>query len=128
MPPFGAPLKILKETNNTRSGARWYKTGPVAGRAFTPPSRLVPIEGADGTRRQMRRVRVSPDNKYVVVSANQDTGRQARLRVLPRRRRGVGVRARHRQGHAHVPDRRWLRVHRGVSLNVCDRPDGGAVR
>jgi DNA-binding beta-propeller fold protein YncE len=34
--------------------------------------RTVPIEGADGTRKQMRRVRVSPDNRYVVVSSNQD--------------------------------------------------------
>jgi DNA-binding beta-propeller fold protein YncE len=34
--------------------------------------RAVKIDGADGTRRQMRRVRVSPDNKYVVVSSNQD--------------------------------------------------------
>jgi DNA-binding beta-propeller fold protein YncE len=32
----------------------------------------VAIEGADGSRRQMRRVRVSPDNRYVVVSSNQD--------------------------------------------------------
>lgn len=35
-------------------------------------TRTVLIEGADGTRRQMRRVRVSPDNRYVVVSSNQD--------------------------------------------------------
>src|SRR5262245_14787878 len=34
--------------------------------------RTVPIEGADASKRQMRRVRVSPDNKYVVVSSNQD--------------------------------------------------------
>jgi sugar lactone lactonase YvrE len=34
--------------------------------------RTVPIDGADGSKRQMRRVRVSPDNKYVVVSSNQD--------------------------------------------------------
>lgn len=34
--------------------------------------RTVPIDGADGSRRQMRRVRVSPDNKHVVVSSNQD--------------------------------------------------------
>jgi DNA-binding beta-propeller fold protein YncE len=32
----------------------------------------VPIEGADASRKQMRRVRVSPDNRYVVVSSNQD--------------------------------------------------------
>ena len=32
----------------------------------------VPIEGADGSRKQMRRVRVSPDNRHVVVSSNQD--------------------------------------------------------
>jgi DNA-binding beta-propeller fold protein YncE len=32
----------------------------------------VPIEGADGSKRQMRRVRVSPDNRYVVVTSNQD--------------------------------------------------------
>jgi DNA-binding beta-propeller fold protein YncE len=34
--------------------------------------RAVPIAGADASRRQMRRVRVSPDNRYVVVSSNQD--------------------------------------------------------
>ena len=34
--------------------------------------RTVPIGGADGSRRQMRRVRVSPDSKHVVVSSNQD--------------------------------------------------------
>jgi DNA-binding beta-propeller fold protein YncE len=35
-------------------------------------TRTVPIDGADGSRRQMRRVRVSPDNKYLAVSSNQD--------------------------------------------------------
>lgn len=34
--------------------------------------RTVPIAGADASKRQMRRVRVSPDNRYVVVSSNQD--------------------------------------------------------
>jgi DNA-binding beta-propeller fold protein YncE len=34
--------------------------------------RTVAIDGADGSKRQMRRVRVSPDNQYVVVSSNQD--------------------------------------------------------
>ena len=34
--------------------------------------RAVPIEGADASKKQMRRVRVSPDNKYLVVSSNQD--------------------------------------------------------
>jgi DNA-binding beta-propeller fold protein YncE len=32
----------------------------------------VPIEGANASKKQMRRVRVSPDNKFVVVSSNQD--------------------------------------------------------
>ncbi len=32
----------------------------------------VAIEGSNGAKRQMRRVRVSPDNGYVVVSAHQD--------------------------------------------------------
>ena len=109
--------------------------------------RTVPIEGANAERKQMRRVRVSPDNAYVVVSSNQDAhaaiyqrrraqtdrldphqkiadgfrlrpGRQARLCLLPRRRRSVRVRACHRPGHAHVPDRGRLRVHRGVSLST----------
>lgn len=35
-------------------------------------TRIVAIDGADGSRRQMRRVRVSPDNNYVLVSSNQD--------------------------------------------------------
>jgi DNA-binding beta-propeller fold protein YncE len=34
--------------------------------------RTVAIDGADGSKRQMRRVRVSPDNRYVAVSSNQD--------------------------------------------------------
>jgi DNA-binding beta-propeller fold protein YncE len=34
--------------------------------------RTVPIVGANAGKKQMRRVRVSPDNKYVVVSSNQD--------------------------------------------------------
>ena len=34
--------------------------------------RTVLIAGADGSTRQMRRVRVSPDNRYVLVSSNQD--------------------------------------------------------
>jgi DNA-binding beta-propeller fold protein YncE len=34
--------------------------------------RTVAIDGADGAKRQMRRARVSPDNRYVVVSSNQD--------------------------------------------------------
>ncbi len=32
----------------------------------------VPVEGADAAKKQMRRVRVSPDNRHVVVSSNQD--------------------------------------------------------
>jgi DNA-binding beta-propeller fold protein YncE len=34
--------------------------------------RTVPIDGANAAKKQMRRVRVSPDNRYVVVSSNQD--------------------------------------------------------
>ena len=41
-------------------------------RAHACRHRTVPIDGADGQKRQMRRVRVSPDNAYVVVSSNQD--------------------------------------------------------
>jgi DNA-binding beta-propeller fold protein YncE len=32
----------------------------------------IPIEGADSSKKQMRRVRVSPDSKHIVVSSNQD--------------------------------------------------------
>ena len=35
-------------------------------------TRTVPIDGANAERKQMRRVRVAPDNSYVVVSSNQD--------------------------------------------------------
>jgi len=35
-------------------------------------TRTVPIDGANPQKKQMRRVRVSPDNKFVVVSSNQD--------------------------------------------------------
>ncbi len=34
--------------------------------------RTIVIDGADGAKKQMRRVRVSPDGAYVVVSSNQD--------------------------------------------------------
>jgi DNA-binding beta-propeller fold protein YncE len=34
--------------------------------------RTVPIAGTEGTAPQMRRVRVAPDNRYVVVSCNKD--------------------------------------------------------
>jgi DNA-binding beta-propeller fold protein YncE len=34
--------------------------------------RVIAIDGADGGVPQMRRVRVSPDNRYVVVSSNKD--------------------------------------------------------
>jgi DNA-binding beta-propeller fold protein YncE len=34
--------------------------------------RTVPIDGANPEKKQMRRVRVSPDNAYIVVSSNQD--------------------------------------------------------
>jgi DNA-binding beta-propeller fold protein YncE len=33
---------------------------------------IIAIDGADASRKQMRRVRVSPDGKYAVVSSNQD--------------------------------------------------------
>jgi DNA-binding beta-propeller fold protein YncE len=35
-------------------------------------TRVVPIDGANAQKKQMRRVRVSPDGAYVVVSSNQD--------------------------------------------------------
>jgi DNA-binding beta-propeller fold protein YncE len=35
-------------------------------------TRTVPIIGANAEKKQMRRVRVSPDNRYIVVSSNQD--------------------------------------------------------
>ena len=37
-----------------------------------PCGKPLPIDGADAAKKQMRRVRVSPDNNYVVVSSNQD--------------------------------------------------------
>ena len=41
-------------------------------RARHAVTRTVPIDGANPDKKQMRRVRVSPDNDYVVVSSNQD--------------------------------------------------------
>ena len=41
-------------------------------RASHAVTRTVPIDGANPEKKQMRRVRVSPDNNYVVVSSNQD--------------------------------------------------------
>lgn len=61
--PDGATLYVCAQT-----AAEFY----VIDAATHAVTRTVPIDGADGSRRQMRRVRVSPDNKYVVVSSNQD--------------------------------------------------------
>ena len=47
--------------------------------------RTVPIEGANAAKPQMRRVRVSPDNRYVVVSSNQDHSRRDLRRRWRRR-------------------------------------------
>lgn len=61
--PDGAMLYVCAQT-----AAEFYAIDA----ASHAVARTVPIDGADGSRRQMRRVRVSPDNKYVVVSSNQD--------------------------------------------------------
>jgi len=59
-------------------GATVYVCGQTAAELYVIDARTqaltrtVPIDGADASRRQMRRVRVSPDNRYVVVSSNQD--------------------------------------------------------
>jgi YVTN family beta-propeller protein len=61
--PDGARLYVCAQT-----AAEFYvidaKTNAVI--------RTVPIDGADAAKKQMRRVRVSPDNQHVVVSSNQD--------------------------------------------------------
>src|SRR5262245_14319205 len=61
--PDGAKLYVCAQ-----SAAEFY----VIDAATHAVARTVAIDGADGTRRQMRRARVSPDNRYVVVSSNQD--------------------------------------------------------
>jgi YVTN family beta-propeller protein len=59
-------------------GATLYVCGQTAAEVYVIDARThavrqtVPIDGAGGSKRQMRRVRVSPDNRYVVVSSNQD--------------------------------------------------------
>lgn len=59
-------------------GATVYASGQDAAELYVVDARslavtrTVPIEGANGAKKQMRRVRVSPDNTYVVVSSNQD--------------------------------------------------------
>ena len=59
-------------------GATVYVCGQTAAELYVIDARTqaltrtVPIDGADASKRQMRRVRVSPDNRYVVVSSNQD--------------------------------------------------------
>ena len=103
--------------------------------------RTLAIEGAPGEANQLRRVRVSPDGRYVCVSSHVDNyaavydaftldqiagfptpqgadglrlcrRRRARLSVLPRRRGDAGIRAGHRPRHARIRHRRRLRVHR----------------
>jgi DNA-binding beta-propeller fold protein YncE len=60
-------------------------------------TRTVPIDGADAQKKQMRRVRVSPDNAYVVVSSNQDhhaaiyeTGALEQIGSIPTKRSPMG--------------------------------------
>jgi DNA-binding beta-propeller fold protein YncE len=61
--PDGATLYVCAQ-----SAAELY----VIDAASQALRRAVAIDGADASKRQMRRVRVSPDNRYVVVSSNQD--------------------------------------------------------
>ena len=61
--PDGATLYVCAQT-----AAEFY----VIDAASHALRQVVPIAGADSSKKQMRRVRVSPDNKYVVVSSNQD--------------------------------------------------------
>jgi YVTN family beta-propeller protein len=59
-------------------GATVYTTSQEAAEFYVVDTRshavtrTVPIDGANPEKKQMRRVRVSPDNDYVVVSSNQD--------------------------------------------------------
>jgi DNA-binding beta-propeller fold protein YncE len=61
--PDGATVYVCAQ-----SAAEFY----VIDAASHAARRTVAIDGADGAKRQMRRARVSPDNRYVVVSSNQD--------------------------------------------------------
>jgi DNA-binding beta-propeller fold protein YncE len=61
--PDGATLYVCAQ-----SAAEFYAIDA----ATHAVQRTVAIDGADGTKRQMRRARVSPDNRYVVISSNQD--------------------------------------------------------
>ena len=61
--PDGATLYICAQT-----AAEFYAVDACSHAVL----RTVPIEGANAAKPQMRRVRVSPDNSYVVVSSNQD--------------------------------------------------------
>jgi YVTN family beta-propeller protein len=59
-------------------GATVYSTAQEAAEFYVidtrthAVARTVPVDGANPEKKQMRRVRVSPDNRYVVVSSNQD--------------------------------------------------------
>ena len=61
--PGGGTLYVCAQT-----AAEFY----VIDAASHALAQTVPIDGADASKKQMRRVRVSPDNKYVLVSSNQD--------------------------------------------------------
>jgi DNA-binding beta-propeller fold protein YncE len=61
--PDGATVYVCAQ-----SAAEFY----VIDAASHAVRRTVAIDGADGAKRQMRRARVSPDNRYVLVSSNQD--------------------------------------------------------
>ena len=89
---------------------------PRAGLARQQLCRCVVEPGCpcrDLRRRKPQADRVDPDQE-IAHGLRLRAGRRARLCLLPRRRRGVRVRAGDRPGDAHLPDRGGLRVHRGV--------------
>ena len=69
----------------------------------------VPIDGANADKKQMRRVRVSPDNIYVTVSSNQDqhvaiyqAGTLKQIASIPTRRSPMGFGFAPGGAHAYV--------------------------
>ncbi len=91
--------------------------------------RTVAIEGADAAKKQMRRVRVSPDNRYVVVSSNQDhhaaiyeAGGLRQIASFPTRKAPMGF------GFAADGKHAWLCCHDDAVVTEFELASGRETR
>ena len=91
--------------------------------------RTVPIAGADASKKQMRRVRVSPDNRYLLVSSNQDhhaaiylAANLAQVASFPTKRSPMGF------GFAADGRHAYICCHDDAVVSEFDLPNGRITR